>query len=137
MPEHSQDPGASGKKWYDEEAVTQWYIDNKEPDQDLAHIDKRKKIADTVLAELKVVKANYKAIDVKLVLSIYKEQVENIAAKIKSIPTIIASNISDVSTYGERLDIVETEVIELLKLLQVDTYTMEQWANIARNADTE
>lgn len=136
LPVHHKDPGDKGSFWFDEEVAEQWYIDNVETDE-MYDVDLRKKTADAVLAELKVHKQNYRSIDTNLALSIYKEQSANISSSLKSLITILAAKIPDISTYAERVDLVETEILNILKLLTIGENTFEDWERIARDADFE
>lgn len=134
LPVHHKDPGDKGSFWFDEEACQEWYIDNIETDE-MHDVDLRKKTADAVLAELKVLKANYQSINTHLVLDIYKEQCGNISSSLKSLITVIAAKIPDISTYAERTDLIETEILNTLKLLTVGENSLDDWEKIARDAD--
>ena len=129
MPIHHKDPNRNGTKYYDPVAIDEWYNDNIKKDETSAEADRRRKVADATLAEIKVQKARGDLVRITHVAAILTKQLDNVRSKLKTLPSTVAPHIY-VPSLAERLKMLDDAITDVLVEISADTFTPRDWAEL-------
>jgi hypothetical protein len=125
MQVHHKDDGKTGTAWFLEKDVVQWYSENEERSTSMEEAELRKKVADAVLAEIKVQKEMATLVAMDSVLSIISHELGTVRAKLINLSGLIAPHIYTASL-ADRISIVDNAVEQILNEITVDKLTTKQ-----------